>query len=68
MFRGNKAVVKAAKAQTVAKPPLTYNYVVGGRGRVCSTAVGNAISVGAGVSWTGIGPNSQYNTFKGYGE
>jgi len=67
-FRGNQNVINAAKAETVAKPPLKYNYVFGGRGRVCSTACGNAISVGRGVSWTGIGPNSQYNTFKTYGE
>jgi len=67
-FRGNQQVIQAAKAQTVAKPPLTYNYVVGGRGRICSTCVGNAISVGTGIAWTGIGPNSQYNTFKTFGE
>jgi len=67
-FRGNQNVINAAKAQTVAKPPLTYNYVIWGRGRVCSTTTGNAISEGAGVSWTGIGPNAQYNTFKSYGE
>jgi hypothetical protein len=67
-FRGNQRVIAVAKAQAVTNPPLPYNYVVGGRGRVCSTACGNAISVGAGVKWTGIGPNSQYNTFRSYGE
>ena len=67
-FRGNKNVINAARAETVAKPPLKYNYVFGGRGRVCSTTCGNAVSVGGGPSWTGIGPNSQYNTLKTYGE
>jgi len=68
-FRGNQNVINAAKALAASKPPMSYNYVIlGGNGRVCSTTCGNAISVGANIPWTGIGPNSQYNTFKSYGE
>lgn len=65
-FRGDQRVINAAKNLSVSKLP--YNYVILERGKVCSTSCGNAISVGTGISWTGIGPNSQYNVFKSYGE
>ncbi len=67
-FRGNQSVIHAAKSLAASNPPLPYNYVLFGRGRVCSTACGSAISMGGGRQWTGIGPNSQYNTLKMYGD
>ena len=65
-FRGNQNVTAAAMNMAVSKPPITYGFLP--HQKVCSTTCGSVISQATGRSWTGIGPNSQYNIFKSYGE
>ncbi|MBL7130968.1 MAG: hypothetical protein ISS45_06180 [Candidatus Omnitrophica bacterium] len=55
-FRGNKAVINAARALATQTPQIKYSFF---GGKVCSTFNAAAFNRAGHRGWYGIGPNSQ---------
>ncbi|MCX5697566.1 MAG: FG-GAP-like repeat-containing protein [Candidatus Omnitrophica bacterium] len=64
-YRGNQSVINAAMALSNQSPKIRYGFFFGQK--VCSTITVSALNKGD-RGWWGIGPNSQFNVMKTYGE
>jgi RHS repeat-associated protein len=65
-YRGNQSVINAAKALANTTPKIKYGFFPGQK--VCSTITAAGLNKAGYAGWYGIGPNSQLNIIRMYGE